>query len=297
MEFFKCSIAGVSYGTGVTEVQKAVLERAGKELSFDEIEFSSPLFEKGFNLRDHRLENLRRSASSILIRCYQSDGGYDHHKYEVLNTIDFSSMRKRMSVIVRDPAGQLLLLCKGADNVIFERLSSEVEEWRYITLEHMKDYGEAGLRTLAVAYSRLDEESYSEWQARAYGCNFLLSFGMFFHVEFKSRWIRAKQDIINSDEQSQALEELAEEIETNLILVGATAIEDKLQVGVPRAIHNLATAGIKIWVLTGDKMETAINIGYACRLLQHNTRKHIIRLEDSTILQGDALKGKKITEE
>ncbi|XP_057853489.2 probable phospholipid-transporting ATPase 12 isoform X3 [Cryptomeria japonica] len=328
MEFFKCSIAGVSYGTGVTEVEKFVLEKTATELSSNEIECSHP---KGYNLRDNRLENLRwqedqhkdvvqrfleilalchtivvefdsnednvkyvgespdeasfvvaakmlgfflykRSASSMFIRFYQSTGSYYEYEYEVLNTIDFSSARKRMSVIVRDPGGQILLLCKGADNVIFERLSSEVEEWRYMTLEHLKEYGEAGLRTLALAYKKLDEESYLEWE---------------------KRWIRAKQDIINSDEQSQSLEELAEEIERNLILVGATAIEDKLQAGVPQAIQNLASAGIKIWVLTGDKMETAINIGYACRILQNNMRKHIIRLEDNGFLQAEALKEKK----
>lgn len=50
-------------------------------------------------------------------------------------------------------------------------------------------------------------------------------------------------------------------------LVGVTAIEDKLQDGVPQTIANLQMAGIKIWVLTGDKQETAVNIGYSCQLL------------------------------
>jgi phospholipid-translocating ATPase len=70
-----------------------------------------------------------------------------------------------------------------------------------------------------------------------------------------------------------------------------------LQVGVPQTIHNLANAGIKIWVLTGDKMETAINIGYACNLLQHNMSKHVIRLEDNSTLAAETLKGgKSLTE-
>jgi phospholipid-transporting ATPase len=55
---------------------------------------------------------------------------------------------------------------------------------------------------------------------------------------------------------------VAELIEKDLILVGCTAIEDKLQEGVPTCIETLSAAGIKIWVLTGDKMETAINIAY-----------------------------------
>lgn len=56
--------------------------------------------------------------------------------------------------------------------------------------------------------------------------------------------------------------QVAELIEKDLNLIGCTAIEDKLQEGVPACIETLARAGIKIWVLTGDKMETAVNIGY-----------------------------------
>lgn len=62
------------------------------------------------------------------------------------------------------------------------------------------------------------------------------------------------------------LDKAAEMIEKNLTLVGATAIEDKLQDGVPDAIRTLSETGIKIWVLTGDRQETAINIGYSCQL-------------------------------
>ncbi len=63
------------------------------------------------------------------------------------------------------------------------------------------------------------------------------------------------------------LNAVAAMIEVDLQIVGATAIEDKLQIGVPETIASLAEAGIKTWVLTGDKVETAINIGYSCRLL------------------------------
>lgn len=53
-------------------------------------------------------------------------------------------------------------------------------------------------------------------------------------------------------------------------LIGSTAIEDKLQEGVPDCIKFLREAGVKVWVLTGDKVETAINIGYSSRLLDNN---------------------------
>lgn len=52
-----------------------------------------------------------------------------------------------------------------------------------------------------------------------------------------------------------------------MFLLGATAIEDKLQEGVPDTIHTLQAAGVKVWVLTGDRQETAINIGMSCRLI------------------------------
>lgn len=68
-------------------------------------------------------------------------------------------------------------------------------------------------------------------------------------------------------DREEKVDKVYDEIEQNLLLLGATAIEDKLQDGVPQAIANLAMAGIKIWVLTGDKQETAINIGYSCHLL------------------------------
>ena len=67
--------------------------------------------------------------------------------------------------------------------------------------------------------------------------------------------------------RGEALDKAAEIIEKDMFLLGATAIEDKLQEGVPDAIHTLQLAGIKVWVLTGDRQETAINIGMSCRLI------------------------------
>ena len=92
------------------------------------------------------------------------------HKLIAYTHFSQLGFRKRMSMIVRDPHGEILLLCKGVDNVIFKRLSSEVEEWRYKTLEHSKEYGEVDLRRLSLAYSKLNEESYLDWEASAFRC-------------------------------------------------------------------------------------------------------------------------------
>lgn len=82
------------------------------------------------------------------------------------------------------------------------------------------------------------------------------------------------------------LEKVAEKVEVNLQIVGATAIEDKLQEGVPRCIADLAEAGIKIWVLTGDKEETAINIGYACKLLTNNMKLICLNQSDVNAIKA-----------
>ncbi|KAI0226825.1 Phospholipid-transporting ATPase IB [Lamellibrachia satsuma] len=164
-------------------------------------------------------------------------------KYEILNVIEFTSTRKRMSVVVRTPAGKLLLMVKGADSVICERLSPN-STFKAVTLGHLEEFATLGLRTLCIAVADLSEASYNQWNEE-------------FH--------RASTMIVDREKK---VAEVAEAIEKDLILLGATAIEDKLQEGVPESIDRLARAGIKIWVLTGDKQETAINIGFSSKLLK-----------------------------
>uniref|UniRef100_A0A3Q2TU48 Phospholipid-transporting ATPase n=1 Tax=Fundulus heteroclitus TaxID=8078 RepID=A0A3Q2TU48_FUNHE len=168
----------------------------------------------------------------------------NERSYELLAILDFNNVRKRMSVIVRSPEGKLSLLCKGADTIIYERLHQSCSKLMDVTTEHLNEFAGEGLRTLALAYKDLDEEYFRQWKQRHHEASISLE-----------------------DKESQ-LDELYEEIEKDLLLLGATAIEDKLQDGVPQTIEQLAKADIKIWVLTGDKQETAENIGYSCNLLQ-----------------------------
>ncbi|KAG0298402.1 hypothetical protein BGZ98_000214 [Dissophora globulifera] len=264
--------------------------------------------------------------------------------YEILNIIDFSSKRKRMSVVYRMPDGQICLFTKGADSVILERVrdpqtgfddfqalespmpftpdsvhgyagmdplesleysksgksrkhtmersstsgagvgaagmrkerqnthgsfkdnhgTSMVEEddlgayffgqspgwtqsemWEYQqTMDHIQEYATTGLRTLLYGHRFLTQEEYSSW----------------------SKQYADAQSAIEG--RQEKLEDVAELLEQNLDMTGATAIEDKLQVGVPETIDKLRRAGIRLWMLTGDKRETAINIGYSCRLIK-----------------------------
>uniref|UniRef100_A0A665V491 Phospholipid-transporting ATPase n=1 Tax=Echeneis naucrates TaxID=173247 RepID=A0A665V491_ECHNA len=175
--------------------------------------------------------------------------------YELLNVLEFSSNRKRMSVVVRTPDGKLRLYCKGADNVIFERLT-EASQYTELTVAHLEQFATEGLRTLCFAYVDLEEGAYQEWLKEYTQVSTILK------------------------DRAQKLEECYELLEKNLMLLGATAIEDRLQSGVPETIATLMRADIKIWVLTGDKQETAINIGYSCRLVTHGMSLIIVN-EDS----------------
>ena len=110
--------------------------------------------------------------------------------------------------------------------------------------QHLNDFAEDGLRTLLYCHRFLDETSYNSW---------------------KQAYHEASTSIVDRQEK---IEKVAEQVEVQLELTGATAIEDRLQKGVPEAIDKLRRANIKLWMLTGDKRETAINIGHSCRLVK-----------------------------
>ncbi|XP_030004214.1 phospholipid-transporting ATPase ID [Sphaeramia orbicularis] len=168
--------------------------------------------------------------------------------YELLAVLDFNNVRKRMSVIVRSPEGKLTLYCKGADTIIYERLHPSCSKLMEVTTKHLNEYAGEGLRTLVLACKDLDEHYMEDWMRRH-------------HVAATAM-----------EGREEMLDELYEEIEKDLLLLGSSAVEDKLQDGVPQTIEQLAKADIKIWVLTGDKQETAENIGYSCNMLREEMK-------------------------
>lgn len=366
MDFLKCSIAGISYGVGSSEVEMAAAkllafdlngqnsgastpmsnrpkqsyENSRNKLGDSEIELDAIIAPnsdrqqkhiiKGFSFEDSRLmdgnwlkepdpnvillflrilavchtalpelneetqtfnyeaespdeaaflvaakelgfEFYKRTQSSVFVReRYSSFGTVLEREFKILNLLEFSSKRKRMSVIVQDEDGQIFLFCKGADSIILDRLSKNGKMYEEDTRRHLTEYGEAGLRTLALSYKKLEESEYLTWNS-----------------EFQ----KAKTTL--GSEREALLERASDMIEKDLILVGATAVEDKLQKGVPQCIDKLAQAGLKIWVLTGDKMETAINIGFACSLLRQGMKQIVITTVETDILTQDAKKAVK----
>lgn len=291
-------------------------------------------------------------------------------RYEILDVVEFNSVRKRMSVVVRFPDGRVGVICKGADNVILEllknaelakkkardiflsssdrktqeaeivlqhRASAELENRRSLssltsandvarrmgsidnvvtrqesdisqiaakarqslhmqqnkrysldenndadrtqnphsfiprdkllvndefviekTLEHIEDFSSEGLRTLLYSFRWLSPSEYDSWS---------------------HEYREAK---IAITDRAKKVEEVGAKIENNFDLLGATAIEDKLQDGVSEAIDKLRRAGIKMWMLTGDKRETAINIGYSCRLIKDYSTVVVLSSDEGT---------------
>lgn len=318
-----------------------------------------------------------RKRDNVTLKLYPN--GFDkdpaYEEYKILDVVDFSSSRKRMSVIVKFPNNRIYVLCKGADNVIMKRLQArhiaeakkeqlsksiterkqmeadlvlsnrsmdiasanggrmsgmskprvssmsfsppspfagsgpklsissltdnenenrevqqvleqsrrsmnlqqrqKFKESSYIpsdkllvneefvierTLQHVDEFSSDGLRTLLYACKPITQAEFDAWEAK-YGA--------------------AKMAVKN---RSKKVEETGGEIEeSGFSLLGCTAIEDKLQAGVPETIEKLRRAGLKMWMLTGDKRETAINIGYSCKLIKDYSKVVILSIEKSTI--------------
>ncbi|KAG6836177.1 hypothetical protein H0H93_010616 [Arthromyces matolae] len=189
---------------------------------------------------------------------FGEDGEGTHiEKYRLLNILEFTSARKRMSVVLRkldQDDGRVFLLCKGADNVIFERLRESGEgEGREETERNLAEFASNGLRTLTLAYKVIPEAEYEAWSEK-------------YH-----------EATVAMENREEKVEAVSDELERDLRLLGATAIEDRLQDGVPEAIEDLKRAGIKIWVATGDKLETAIAIGHSTNLIGRESNIIVIR--------------------
>lgn len=179
--------------------------------------------------------------------------------WELLKVFEFSSDRKRMSVVVRNERG-IFLYCKGADSVVLPRLSEDPSSPGRETLALERDLtrlSEGGLRTLVMAYRRLSEREWTKF----------------------ARYYEKAEHALRRREVKMA--KAAELIEKDLTLLGASAIEDRLQEDVPKTISYLLEMDIRIWLLTGDKQETAIKIGKSSSLISRNMRLLILNAKSA----------------
>jgi phospholipid-transporting ATPase len=158
-----------------------------------------------------------------------------------------------MSVIVGCPDKTVKLFVKGADSSMFSIINRGLDlAVIRLTELHLHRYSSLGLRTLVIGMRNLSQADFDEWQS-AY--------------EHASTAVFGRGNLLRA---------VAAQIESNISILGASGIEDKLQKGVPEAIESLRQARIRVWVLTGDKQETAISIGYSCKLLTNEMTQIVI---------------------
>eukprot|EP00980_Cylindrotheca_fusiformis_P011069 scaffold2551_cov113-Cylindrotheca_fusiformis.AAC.8 len=207
--------------------------------------------------------------------------------WSILAVNKFDSDRKRMSIVLRAPVelgGFVLVLCKGADSAMMDpevcigaenlahggnRDSTNIDsvnegdedeeaEWSMSQMlelqSHLGEFASEGLRTLVLSVRFLTDKEAEDW-LEVY-----------------------KTAATSIKDRDGMLKDAALQIESKLHIVGATAIEDKLQDGVGETIATLEDAGIKLWVLTGDKRETAIEIGYSSHVL--TPKMHVTEVAD-----------------
>ncbi|KAE9586263.1 putative phospholipid-translocating ATPase [Lupinus albus] len=178
-------------------------------------------------------------------------------QYEVLETLEFTSDRKRMSVVLKDcQNGKILLLSKGADEAILPYARAGKQTRNFI--EAVERYAHLGLRTLCLACRELDEDEYQEWS-----------------LMFKE----ASSTLVDREWR---VAEVCQRVEHNLEVLGVTAIEDRLQDGVPETIETLRKAGINFWMLTGDKQNTAIQIALSCNFISPEPKGQLLSIDGKT---------------
>ncbi|TPP59256.1 Phospholipid-transporting ATPase [Fasciola gigantica] len=157
-------------------------------------------------------------------------------------TLEFNPERKQMTVMARHPNGTYHIHSKGAETSMLspEASSRSSSQARTQALERVNEFALSGLRTLVLSSRQLTAEEY---------------------MTFVSQWRTAMS--LFGYERSNAVASVREKIESGLEIVGVTGVEDRLQLGVEDCLCSLREAGIQVWVLTGDKEETAVTVSQA----------------------------------
>ena len=169
--------------------------------------------------------------------------------YDILQVFPFTSESKRMGIIVRDKSsGEILFYMKGADVVM-----STIVQYNDWLMEEVDNMAREGLRTLVVAKKILTEEQY---------------------VDFEQRYQAAKLSVVNRSAQVAAV---VESLQRDMKLLCVTGVEDRLQDNVRQTLEMLRNAGVKIWMLTGDKLETATCIAKSSKLVSKTQDIHVFK--------------------
>lgn len=174
--------------------------------------------------------------------------------FEVLEIFPFTSETKRMGIVIRDTAtGEVTFYEKGAD-VVMARIVQQ-NDWLE---EECGNMAREGLRTLVMARKRLSPEGWAD---------------------FERQYAQAKVSLEDRNEAMASV--VGSLLEKDLELLGVTGVEDKLQEDVRMTLELLRNAGVKIWMLTGDKIETATCIAISSKLVSRGQYIHQVAKRES----------------
>ncbi|XP_050206002.1 phospholipid-transporting ATPase 2 [Mercurialis annua] len=279
MVFRRCCINGIFYGNeGGNALKDARLLNAIASGSPDVIKFLTimaicntvtPVQSKAgaisYKAQSQDEDALVQAAAKLQMTFVRKNGNILEMRYsssvlnyEVLDILEFTSDRKRMSIVVRDcQNGKILLLSKGADEAIFP-CAAAGQQTRMFN-EAVEQYAQLGLRTLCLAWRELNEYEYQEWSLMFREANSTLV------------------------DREWRIAEVCERLEHDLEVLGVTAIEDRLQDGVPETIETLRKAGINFWMLTGDKQNTAIQIALSCNFISPEPKGQLLLIDGKTV--------------
>lgn len=210
----------------------------------------------------HEIAKPRTGNFKAIVETKHSTEHYIVRHFEREIVLEFNSIRKRMSVIYKDLDNDcMLMVSKGSEEMLDCVNLTNIDQNQVhrvnTTLAHFEAFAKSGLRTLLVA-KRLVQ-----------------------HEEYKFLMDEMKEARLSMSNRDHLLGRVYQKAECNLELIGTTAVEDTLQEGVPETIENLKEAGIKVWLLTGDKVETAISVAYLCKLLDREMLLlHLVRQQD-----------------
>jgi phospholipid-translocating ATPase len=196
---------------------------------------------------------VRRDLTSMQLR---TPAGVTH-SYTIMQVFPFTSETKRMGIILKEEhTGEIVFYLKGADIVM-----SGIVQYNDWLEEECGNMAREGLRTLVVAKKILTEEQY---------------------MDFETRYNAARMSVSDRVAHVAAV---VESLEREMELLCVTGVEDRLQDRVRPTLELLRNAGIKIWMLTGDKLETATCIAKSSRLVSRTQSLHVFK---SVVTRTDA---------
>ena len=202
---------------------------------------------------------ISRQNEKIIIEVYDYEKEEKElREFQILKKFDFKPERQSSSIIVRDlKDNRIYLYIKGSDRKITQGINSFSSKYLLeSTQEHVDQFAHQGLRTLCYSFKILEESEYTNW---------LKEYEELCYMAAKDKSLEPK------------LDEIIDKIESDAILLGATALEDKLQERVKRDIEDFIEADINFWMITGDKMDTAETIGYSCGIISEDSEVYKIK--------------------